>query len=74
MISKRQSNTRIKINLFFSLCLMSQFLLAQKTGKIEGRVMDKDQPLEFVTVTISKRADTTKVVYYDHRYFRVICN
>ena len=64
MISKRQSNTRIKINLFFSLCLMSQFLLAQKTGKIEGRVMDKDQPLEFVTVTISKRADTTKVVYY----------
>lgn len=64
MINKRHSNTQIKINLFFSFCLMSQFLLAQKTGKVEGRVLDKGQPLEFVTVTICKRADTTKIVYY----------
>lgn len=38
--------------------------MAQKTGRVEGRVLDKGRPLEFVTVTISKQADTTKVIYY----------
>lgn len=50
--------------LVLPLCLFCQFILAQKTGKIEGRLLDKDQPLEFVTVTVVKQTDTTRVAYY----------
>ncbi|MDB5277357.1 MAG: TonB-dependent receptor [Ferruginibacter sp.] len=60
----RTRNIVIKSFLAFSLSFFSQFLLAQKTGKVTGRVFDKDIPLEFVTVTIFNQADTGKVAYY----------
>jgi outer membrane receptor protein involved in Fe transport len=46
------------------LCFFSQFLSAQKTGMAAGNVSDKDKPLEFVTVTLSKKTDTGKIAYH----------
>lgn len=54
----------LKCILHLPLLFFCQFLLAQKTGRVEGRIFDKDLPLEFVTVTIFKEADTSKVAYY----------
>ena len=61
---KRTRNLGIKSLFTFSLSFFSQFLLAQTTGRVVGRVFDKDLPLEFVTATIFKQADTGRVAYY----------
>ncbi|WP_394766906.1 carboxypeptidase regulatory-like domain-containing protein, partial [Ferruginibacter sp.] len=61
---KRTKNLGIKSLFTFSISFFSQFILAQTTGKFEGRVFDKDIALEFVTVNIFKQADTGRVAYY----------
>ncbi len=61
---KQTKKSGIKSFLAFSLLLFSQFLLAQTTGKLEGSVFDKDLPLEFVTVSLFKQADTARVAYF----------
>src|SRR5436190_21202810 len=38
--------------------------LAQKTGKITGTVSEKGIPLEFVTITLARTVDTSKVVHF----------
>jgi outer membrane receptor protein involved in Fe transport len=45
-------------------CTAPQYTFAQNAGKISGKVSDKMVPLEFVTVSLSKTADTGKVVYF----------
>ncbi len=45
-------------------CFASSLLFAQNSGKISGNVSDKNLPLEFVTVTLSKILDTGKVVHF----------
>jgi outer membrane receptor protein involved in Fe transport len=54
---------RLFIHIFFlvSIC-SSQLSFAQDTGVIKGKVMGKNNPLEYVTVTLAKSVDTGKVV------------
>lgn len=44
--------------------LLSVFAYSQKTGRISGNVQDKNQPVEFATVTLAYRADTSKIIQY----------
>ncbi|PWK21635.1 outer membrane receptor protein involved in Fe transport [Arcicella aurantiaca] len=37
---------------------------AQKNISLSGRILDKQQPVEFANVTLSKMIDTTKVLYF----------
>ena len=52
---------KYKIILLFIICFFNQLLTAQK---ISGFVKDKNAPLEFVTVTLFKSADTGRAVYF----------
>jgi outer membrane receptor protein involved in Fe transport len=61
---KQSLHTGIKGLLSLLCCFISTLLLAQQKGRIEGQVLDKTIPLEFVTVTLSKLEDTSKVAYY----------
>jgi outer membrane receptor protein involved in Fe transport len=54
----------MKFILLSLFCFFSQFLLAQPIGKISGYVTEKNKPLEFVTVTVTKMQDTAKIVHY----------
>ena len=60
---KQTRKSGIKSFLAFSLPFYSQFLFAQTTGRIQGRVFDKDLPLKFVPVSIFKQVETARVVY-----------
>lgn len=55
---------KYKIILALIFCFLTQILIAQKTGKVTGNVIEKNIPLEFVTVTMYKLADTGKAVYF----------
>ena len=61
---RRTKSIGIKSFFTFSISFLSQFLLAQTAGKLEGSVFDKDLPLEFVTVSLFKQADTARVAYF----------
>jgi outer membrane receptor protein involved in Fe transport len=47
-----------------AFCLSSTFILAQSQGKIKGKFSDGKNPLEFVTISLSKTSDSTKIAYY----------
>jgi len=44
-------------------CFAAQVAFAQQSGKIKGSVSAKNEPLEFVTVSLSTMADTAKMRY-----------
>jgi outer membrane receptor protein involved in Fe transport len=46
--------------LFF--CPLSQFLSAQNEGKIQGKILDSNSPIEFVNVLLFKQSDSIKIV------------
>ena len=50
--------------LVFLFCFTAQSIFAQNSGKISGTVSDKAIPLEFVTVSLSKMADTGKTLFF----------
>jgi outer membrane receptor protein involved in Fe transport len=54
----------VQLLLVTLFCTVSLYTFAQNTGKISGHVSDKIMPLEFVTVSLFKTADTGKVVYF----------
>jgi len=54
--------TSIFVPLLFWFLLISQVALTQHTGVIEGRVVEKDKPVELATVLLYAQADTTKAV------------
>ncbi|MFM2327250.1 MAG: hypothetical protein RIR31_1452 [Bacteroidota bacterium] len=45
-------------------CLVSSLIFAQNNGKISGNIYDNATPLEFVTVSLSKMADTGKILFF----------
>ena len=52
-----------KIKLFVLLLLANFGVLAQNKSTINGRVLDKGQPVEFANVTLSRISDSTKVAF-----------
>lgn len=46
------------------LVLTSIASFAQKKVSLNGRILDKQQPVEFANVTLTKMSDTTKVMYF----------
>ncbi len=54
----------VQLLLVLLFCTVSQYTFAQNTGKISGKVSDKMIPLEFVTVSLYKITDTSKVLYF----------
>lgn len=52
----------IFVALFSWLLFSTQVALSQDGGVIEGRVMEKDKPLDLATVLLYTRADTTKAL------------
>ena len=55
---------RLQLFLILLFSLVTQYLFSQNTGKVLGNVSDRKTPLEFVTVTLSKTADTAKAAYF----------
>ncbi len=46
------------------LCFCGNIAFAQKTGKINGNLLDNQQAVEFATVTLAKLPDSTKIVNF----------
>lgn len=53
----------------FSILLIAIFLSgslhAQNSGNINGRLIDKNQAIEFVTISLAKSGDSTKVLFVE---------
>jgi CarboxypepD_reg-like domain/TonB-dependent Receptor Plug Domain len=47
-----------------AFCLSYSFILAQSQAMIKGKLSDGKNPLEFVTITLSKVSDSTKIAYH----------
>ena len=55
---------RYVLFLLLILCFLTNKVLAQKTGKITGNIIDNQQAVEFASVTLAKMPDTTKVLHF----------
>lgn len=53
-----------KCILVIAACVVCQFSIAQKTGKIAGTIFSKNLPLEYVNVSLFKLPDTTRTAYF----------
>lgn len=58
---QKLAGLRCRILIISLFVLISSSLSAQKTMSLIGKVSDKSGPLEYVTITISKWSDTTRV-------------
>jgi outer membrane receptor protein involved in Fe transport len=53
---------KLKIKIALGICLFAHYSFSQNIGKISGNVKSKTEALEFATVLLSKKIDTTKII------------
>jgi len=53
------------IILVISIILLSNNIFAQNNGKISGKVLDKQHAIEYASVTLSSKGDSTKVLHFE---------
>lgn len=46
------------------ICFCGNIAFAQKTGKINGNLLDNQQAVEFATITLAKLPDSSKIAYF----------